>query len=223
MIWRLISKPEKGPQGPFPVLNLPMRFLQESVNFPVSFFMNIRLQSVSSIGIHRFPPEVPSLRFNLRILQSLLIAAVSLLLAGAATATTTSKPSTTSSKSHKSSKSKKSTSSKSGKKKSAKSTAHGQHGIDQTRTLQIQEALVREHYLTGEPSGNWDQSTKDALARFQEANGWQTKSVPDSRALIKLGLGPDQKGLLNPDTAVMTSPHELGTPHDTQPGGSTQQ
>jgi hypothetical protein len=61
------------------------------------------------------------------------------------------------------------------------------------------------------------------LTRYQEENGWQTKSLPDSRALIKLGLGPDKKGLLNPDTAVMSSPHELGTAHDTLPGGSAQQ
>lgn len=164
--------------------------------------------------------------FNLRILQSLAFVAVWLLMTGAATASTTTKATTPSSKSNKSGKSSnsgKSSASKSGKKKSAKSTAHGQHAIDQARTLQIQEALIHEHYLTGEPSGSWDQSTKAALANFQQANGWQTKSVPDSRALIKLGLGPDKKGLLNPDTASMTSPHELGTPHDAQPGGSAQQ
>ena len=101
--------------------------------------------------------------------------------------------------------------------------AHGQRGIDSGRTRQIQEALIREHYLSGEPTGQWDQSTKDALTKYQDANGWQTKSLPDSRALIKLGLGPDKKGLLNPDTAVMSSPHELGTAHDSVPGGSSQQ
>jgi peptidoglycan hydrolase-like protein with peptidoglycan-binding domain len=146
-----------------------------------------------------------------------------MLLLGSGTAATTTKSTTASSNSHKSSKATKSASSKSKKKKSGKATAHGQRGIDQARTMQIQEALIREHYLTGEATGTWDQSTKDALAQFQGANGWQTKSVPDSRALIKLGLGPDKKGLLNPDTAVMTSPHELGTPHDAQPGGSSQQ
>jgi len=148
-----------------------------------------------------------------------------MLLAGNAIATTAAnKPSKSATSSHKASKSGKSSSSKSKKKKkSAKSASHGQRGIDAERTTQIQAALIREHYLTGEPTGKWDQSTKDALARFQEANGWQTKSVPDSRALIKLGLGPDKKGLLNPDTAVMTSPHELGTPHDGVPGGSSQQ
>ena len=170
------------------------------------------------------------MRFNLRILRLLLIAGVSLLISGVATATTSSHSTKSSSNSHKSSKSSKA--SKSGKtagskstkkKKSGKSTARGQRGIDQTRTTQIQEALIREHYLTGEPTGNWDQSTKDALARFQGTNGWQTKSVPDSRALIKLGLGPDKTGLLNPDTAVMMSPHELGTPRDVHPGGASQQ
>src|SRR5271157_211785 len=133
-----------------------------------------------------------------------------LLVAGAAIATDT-KP-----------KSAKSTSSKSKKKKSVSATSHAQHGIDQERTRQIQEALIRDHYLTGEPTGSWDQTTKDAMTRYQEENGWQTKSTPDSRALIKLGLGPDKKGLLNPDTAVMSSPHELGATHDTTPGGSSQ-
>ena len=152
-----------------------------------------------------------------------------MLLAGSATAATTSttaktKPHKSSSSSHKSSKSGTSSASKSKKKKLAKATSsRGQHGIDPARTLEIQQALIREHYLTGEPTGQWDQSTKDALTRYQEENGWQTKSLPDSRALINLGLGPDKKGLLNPDTAVMSSPHELGTPHDALPGGSAQQ
>jgi peptidoglycan hydrolase-like protein with peptidoglycan-binding domain len=79
--------------------------------------------------------------------------------------------------------------------------SHGQHGIDEERTVAIQSALIREHYLTGEPTGVWDQSSKDAMLRYQAANGWQTKITPDSRALIKLGLGPDHKGLLNPETA----------------------
>jgi hypothetical protein len=170
-------------------------------------------------------PEVLRLRFNLRILHSLIIAAVSLLLAGSAfgsTTTSATKKPSSSRKSVSSSKSTKTVSSKS-KKKSGKAVAHGQRGIDSDRTRQIQEALIRENYLSGEPSGQWDQSTKDALTKYQEANGWQTKSLPDSRALIKLGLGPDKKALLNPDTAVMSSPHELGTAHDTLPGGSSQQ
>ncbi len=176
-------------------------------------------------------PEVLRLSIDLRILKPIALLSASLLLAGTAMATTSqtkSKPSTKSSKStsHKSSKSSKTgktASSKANGKKPAKTTARGQHTIDQERTVAIQQALLQEHYLSGEPSGKWDQATKDAMVRFQAENGWQTKVTPDSRALIKLGLGPDKKGLLNPDTAVMSSPHELGTQHVTTPGGSSQQ
>jgi hypothetical protein len=165
------------------------------------------------------------LRLNARLPRLLPITAALLLVAAMASASTTThsaKPSSNSHKTTKSSKSSKKPGGKSGK-KTAKSSAHGQHTIDPERTRQIQEALIQQHYLSGEPNGKWDQSTKDALAKYQGANGWQTKSLPDSRALIKLGLGPDKKGLLNPDTAVVTSPHELGAPHDAQPGGSAQQ
>jgi len=70
-------------------------------------------------------------------------------------------------------------------------------------------ALSREHYLDGKPSGVWDQRTKNAMVHYQAENDWQTKIAPDSRALIKLGLGPGHEGLLNPDSAALGSPHEL--------------
>ena len=65
--------------------------------------------------------------------------------------------------------------------------------------MEIQQALIREKYLTGEPTGVWDVRTQAALVKYQGDNGWQTKVVPDSRAIIKLGLGPDysSKTLLN--------------------------
>ena len=68
---------------------------------------------------------------------------------------------------------------------------HGQQAIDPARATQIQQALIREHYMSGAPSGNWDDDSKAAMARYQAANGWQTKVIPDSRAIIKLGLGPE--------------------------------
>ena len=167
-----------------------------------------------------------------RMAQFVAVCCLSLLLAGAtsaATTSTTSKPkpkspqATHSSSAHKSS-THTSTGSAHHSKKGAKtaSKSHGQRGISEDRTREIQTALIREHYLGGEPSGKMDQSTKDALTKYQADNGWQTKITPDSRALIKLGLGPDHKGLLNPDTANIPSPHELG--NDTaQPGGATNQ
>jgi hypothetical protein len=114
-------------------------------------------------------------------------------------------------------------SSKHSSKQTVTAHARGQRTIGEERTREIQSALIREHYLTGEPSGVWDAQSKDAMVRYQEANGWQSKVTPDSRALIKLGLGPDHKDLLNPDTAVVASPHELGTVKDALPGGSASQ
>jgi peptidoglycan hydrolase-like protein with peptidoglycan-binding domain len=85
----------------------------------------------------------------------------------------------------------------------------GQHGIQSDRTREIQEALIRGHYLTGEANGEWDNRTQEAMRRYQAANGWQSKVLPDSRALIKLGLGPDHSNVLNPETAA-TSPYLPG-------------
>jgi hypothetical protein len=74
----------------------------------------------------------------------------------------------------------------------------GQQGINSERATEIQQALIRQNYLTGEPTGEWDARTQAALIKYQGDNGWQTKVVPDSRALIKLGLGPNYSAeLLN--------------------------
>jgi len=91
-------------------------------------------------------------------------------------------------------------------KKTKKKRVRGQQAIDGERARQIQEALVREHYMTGQPSGNWDAGTQAAMRRYQAAQGWQNKTVPDSRALIRLGLGPDHGHLLNPESAMTTEP-----------------
>lgn len=98
-------------------------------------------------------------------------------------------------------------------KKSHKPRVRGQQAIDTGRCREIQEALVREHYMTGQPSGKWDDTTQQAMRRFQADQGWQNKSVPDSRALIRLGLGPDHEHLLNPETAMTSQPQ---LPHGTQ-------
>ena len=80
---------------------------------------------------------------------------------------------------------------------------HGQQGIKEERAREIQAALIRERYLDGEATGVWDNRTQTAMVKFQADNGWQTKVLPDARALIKLGLGPDHAGLLNPETAAI--------------------
>jgi hypothetical protein len=82
----------------------------------------------------------------------------------------------------------------------------GQQAIDSARAREIQEALIRQHYLEGRPSGAWDAATQDAMRRYQADQGWQSKTVPDSRALIQLGLGPSKDGLLNPESAMTAAP-----------------
>jgi hypothetical protein len=87
----------------------------------------------------------------------------------------------------------------------------GQQKIDPKRARDIQEALIREHYLEGKASGVWNDASQKAMERYQADNGWQTKVIPDSRALIKLGLGPDHQHLLNPESAMTTAPSRAGT------------
>jgi hypothetical protein len=100
------------------------------------------------------------------------------------------------------------------------SSRRGQQKIDSQRARSIQEALIREHYLNGKPSGVWDDKSQGAMERFQADNGWQAKVIPDSRALIKLGLGPDQQHLLNPESAMTAeaqAARSAGTPTGTVP------
>jgi hypothetical protein len=59
------------------------------------------------------------------------------------------------------------------------------------RATQIQTALIKQGYLTGEPTGTWDVQSISAMQKLQADNGWQSKVTPDARALIKLGLGPE--------------------------------
>jgi hypothetical protein len=99
--------------------------------------------------------------------------------------------------------------------------SHGQREIESERAREIQQALIRERYLDGEPSGEWDQATRNAMIRFQADHGWQTKNVPDARALIKLGLGPNHADILNPDTADIVNPALVDSTRVTMPGGAS--
>lgn len=111
------------------------------------------------------------------------------------------------------------THSRSGHKLSTKSRGkhklHGQQGIDSTRASQIQQALIREHYLSGSASGQWDATTQAAMQKYQSDHGWQTKLLPDSRALKSLGLGPDYSGALNARDSSFAAP----APTTTIPAG----
>ena len=105
------------------------------------------------------------------------------------------------------------------KKGHGKHQLHGQRQIDSGRATEIQAALIREHYLDGEPTGQWDATTEAAMRKMQADNGWQTKITPDSRALIKLGLGPNHSSdlgassvsMLNSSSATATNAPAIGS------------
>jgi hypothetical protein len=84
-----------------------------------------------------------------------------------------------------------------------------QRGIDDTRATQIQNSLIKSGYLTGEASGHWDAGTEAAMQKLQADNGWQTKLIPDSRAIIKLGLGPAQDSA--PKSSAPSAPETSST------------
>jgi peptidoglycan hydrolase-like protein with peptidoglycan-binding domain len=88
---------------------------------------------------------------------------------------------------------------------------HGQQAIDPERVTQIQQALIRAHYLTSDANGKWDASTEAAMQKYQADQGWQTKLMPDSRALLKLGLGPDYSTAINAKNSTFAAPPPVNT------------
>ncbi|WP_348261180.1 peptidoglycan-binding domain-containing protein [Telmatobacter sp. DSM 110680] len=90
--------------------------------------------------------------------------------------------------------------------KSRHKKLHGQQAIDSARVTEIQQALIRQHYMTGEATGQWDSTTVAAMQKFQSDQGWQTKLMPDSRAIKMLGLGPDYSDAINASGSSFAPP-----------------
>ena len=94
--------------------------------------------------------------------------------------------------------------------------------MDSSRATEIQTALIRQGYLSGSPTGVWDSNTQAAMQKYQSDNGWQTKLTPDSRAIIKLGLGSSttpaaawvNSPLISPESASGNA--ETAVPADSQ-------
>ena len=99
-------------------------------------------------------------------------------------------------------------------KPAAKAKITSVRGMEPERATQIQTALIKAGYLNGAPSGVWDAQSEAAMQKLQADNGWQTKLVPDSRAIIKLGLGPNASSnaeVLAPEVGAETKA-EVGQP-----------
>jgi peptidoglycan hydrolase-like protein with peptidoglycan-binding domain len=95
----------------------------------------------------------------------------------------------------------------------------GQQAIEPARVTAIQQALIREHYLITEANGKWDAATEAAMQKYQADNGWQTKLMPDSRAILKLGLGPDYSNAINAKNSSFAAPPPASTIPQAQSAG----
>jgi len=74
----------------------------------------------------------------------------------------------------------------------------GQAAPTPDRITEIQQALAKKGMLEGSPSGQWDDSTTDAMKKFQSSNGLNPTGKLDALTLQKLGLGSETAGLAAP-------------------------
>jgi len=82
--------------------------------------------------------------------------------------------------------------------KRSKRRERGQQAPTPDRISEIQQALVKNGSYTGTPSGKWDDSTQDALRRFQESHGLNPTGKLDAKSLQQLGLGSSITGVAPP-------------------------
>jgi murein L,D-transpeptidase YcbB/YkuD len=71
-------------------------------------------------------------------------------------------------------------------------------GPSAERIGEIQQALSRAGFYSGEVTGRWDAETVEAMKRFQQAQGLEPTGRLDALSLQKLGLGSDVAGLAAP-------------------------
>jgi hypothetical protein len=60
--------------------------------------------------------------------------------------------------------------------------------IPATRVIEIQQALAKRGFYSGDPSGVYDDATIDAMRRFQATNQIGITGYPTAQALKRLGL-----------------------------------
>jgi peptidoglycan hydrolase-like protein with peptidoglycan-binding domain len=73
------------------------------------------------------------------------------------------------------------------------------------RIAEIQQALAKNGSYTGTPNGKWDDSTQEALRKFQESHGLNPTGKLDAKSLQQLGLGSSITGVAPPLPSTTTS------------------
>jgi len=104
------------------------------------------------------------------------------------------------------------------KKKKSASAARKQLAPDPARIREIQQALAREGYYTGDPSGKWDEQTVTAMKGFQQTRGLAPTGKIEALSLQKLGLGSATSGVAPPEPK---SPTEPRTPASATPSAAS--
>ena len=81
----------------------------------------------------------------------------------------------------------------------------GQKAPAPDRISEIQQALAKDGSYTGAPNGKWDDSTVEAMKKFQESHGLNPTGKLDAKTLQQLGLGSTTAGVAPPLPAASTS------------------
>src|SRR6266851_5074085 len=94
-----------------------------------------------------------------------------------------------------------------GKRSSRHSTRRqkGQKTPAPERISEIQQALAKDGSFNGKPNGKWDDSTVEAMKKFQAGHGLNPSGKLDAVTLQKLGLGSQTAGVAAPMPPVATS------------------
>lgn len=98
-----------------------------------------------------------------------------------------------------------------GKSRGKRSSRHsarrqkGQKAPAPERISEIQQALAKDGSFNGKPNGKWDDSTVEAMKKFQAGHGLNPSGKLDAATLQKLGLGSQTAGVAAPMPPVATS------------------
>jgi peptidoglycan hydrolase-like protein with peptidoglycan-binding domain len=89
--------------------------------------------------------------------------------------------------------------------KHSKRRERGQTAPVPERISEIQQALAKDGSFAGTPSGKWDESTIEAMRKFQAGHGLNPSGKLDALTLQKLGLGSQTAGVAAPMPPLTTS------------------
>lgn len=89
--------------------------------------------------------------------------------------------------------------------KHSKRRQPGQKAPAPERISEIQQALAKDGSFSGTPSGKWDDSTVEAMKKFQAGHGLNPSGRLDAPTLQKLGLGSQTAGVAAPMPPIASS------------------